>query len=400
MQDDGDVFLTGLDTGDSQFQMSGETNLAPTTTSMPLDELIIQVERQMREYERNAQYLEAEKARQHWNDLRSRKTQNRQRELENVQQEDVRVFLDMVQQHQEGFDATWNSKIREHKLRADDLIEALKWKHDNQQRELYEILRKKRMPKFSVELLNLRKKQVLLARNKKYIQAEKVKRKGDILEAFEIDNIRRAAKEENQIRFKALLKRQHWDRQGLADKLRIEKKQLLEAKAQDFERLKKRLKNAENELKKTHVRQALQSERKLAPLSSSVATDEAPRRPRTWDAGKGDTRKSGMDVYGSSESAILRPRLNGNELSKTGRGSETARGSDLATTGRGGRSQSQNSDNRILPGTEYGSLNPYNDNNSPMASGGAGSGGAQPGYDEIDSLTEFVNTKQQPQTAR
>ena len=118
--------------------------------------------------------------------------------------------------------------------------------------------------------MNLRKKQVLLARNKKYIQAEKVKRKGDILEAFEIDNIRRAAKEENQIRFKALLKRQHWDRQGLADKLRIEKKQLLEAKSQDFERLKKRLKNAENELKKTHVRQALQSDRKLAPMASSV----------------------------------------------------------------------------------------------------------------------------------
>jgi hypothetical protein len=58
------------------------------------------------------------------------------------------------------------------------------------------------MPKFSVELLNMRKKQVLMARNKKYVEAEKIKRKADILEAFEIDNIRRAAKEENQIRFK------------------------------------------------------------------------------------------------------------------------------------------------------------------------------------------------------
>ena len=38
-------------------------------------------------------------------------------------------------------------------------------------------------------------------------------------------------------------------------KLRTEKQQLLEAKESDFERLKKRLKNAEAELKKTHSKQ-------------------------------------------------------------------------------------------------------------------------------------------------
>jgi len=315
----------------------------------------------MREYERNAQYLEAEKARQHWVNLKNRKSQNRQRELENVQQEDVRVFLDMVQQHQEGFDATWNQKIREHKMRADDLIEALKWKHDDQQRELYEILRKKRMPKFSVELLNLRKKQVLLARNKKYIQAEKVKRKGDILEAFEIDNIRRAAKEENQIRFKALLKRQHWDRQGLADKLRTEKKQLLEAKAQDFERLKKRLKNAENELKKTHVRQALQADRKLGTVNTTDPGSNG-ARPKTWDTGRGNFRASGKTVYGSSEAALSKPRRQGSELAQTGRA-----GRSLSARRQGGEQFNQTT-----------------------------------GYEEQDSLTNFANTagNMMPQTAR
>lgn len=381
MDEENNTFLTGVDTGDTQpSDEPEETHLAQPNNggAMPLDELIIHVERQMTEYERNAQYLEAEKARQHWVNLRNRKSQNRQRDLESVQQEDVRVFLDMVQQHQEGFDATWNQKIREHKMRADDLIEALKWKHDDQQRELYEILRKKRMPKFSVELLNLRKKQVLLARNKKYIQAEKVKRKGDILEAFEIDNIRRAAKEENQIRFKALLKRQHWDRQGLADKLRIEKKQLLEAKSQDFERLKKRLKNAENELKKTHVRQALQSDRKLAPMASSVGGTEG-RRPRTWDTGRGNTRKAGMDVYGSSQAAMDRPRKQGSELAQTGRAGRSA------SANRERQQRNEDSDFKMQGGTEYGNLNPYQN----------GGGGA-----DKDSLTEFVSSNKQPATAR
>lgn len=297
-----------------------EDDMGQQGGDMSLDEMIVHVERQMREYERNAQYLEAEKARQHLLSLKKKKQTSRQRDLEAVQQEDVRVFLDMVQQHQESFDRTWEKKILEHKMRADDLIDALKWKHDDQQRELYELLRKKRMPKFSVELLNLRKKQVLLARNKKYIQAEKVKRKADILEAFEIDNIRRAAKEENQLRFKALLKRQHWDRQALADKLGIEKKQLLEAKAQDFERLKKRLKNAEAELKKTHIRQALQADKKLAPLYSTLPLHADPMGgPSEYDTKRGASRTTGAKVYSSSEDAARRPRRNARDLANSGR---------------------------------------------------------------------------------
>lgn len=288
---------------------------------MSLDAMIEHVESQMREFERDAQYLDAEKARIHLESLQQRKKNNTQRELEAVQQEDVRVFLDMVAQHQESFDRTWQKKIAEHKMRADDLIDQLKWKHDDQQRQLYEQLRKKRMPKFSVELLNMRKKQVLLARNQDYVKAEKVKRKADILEAFEIDNIRRAAKEENQVRFKALLKRQHWDRQGLADKLRIEKRQLLEAKAQDFERLKKRLRNAEGELKKTHVRQALESHRKIGANFTTLTHGGQPlsaRRANTLDVAKGHARTMGAKVYGSSSNAVDRPKRSVEDLTDPG----------------------------------------------------------------------------------
>lgn len=319
-QDDDEVQQGGQEMDEQEMEMGmGEMGMGEEEPlHLSLDESIVHVERQMREFERNAQYLEAEKARQHLLGLKKKKQSNRQRDLEAVQQEDVRVFLDMVQQHQESFDRTWQKKILEHKMRADDLIDALKWKHDDQQRELYEILRKKRMPKFSVELLNLRKKQVLLARNKKYIQAEKVKRKADILEAFEIDNIRRAAKEENQLRFKALLKRQHWDRQALADKLGIEKKQLLEAKAQDFERLKKRLKNAEAELKKTHIRQALQADKKLAPLYSTLPLHAEPA-PLAYDTNRGNNRALGAKVYSSSTDASRRPRRNAKDLANEGR---------------------------------------------------------------------------------
>jgi hypothetical protein len=58
----------------------------------------------------------------------------------------------------------------------------------------------------------------------------------------------------------------------------VEKKCLGEARQQDYARLTKRLRNAEAELKKTHIRQALDIERKLAPLLSSIppTTDDIP----------------------------------------------------------------------------------------------------------------------------
>lgn len=260
------------------------------------------------EYERTAQYLEAEKARQHLESLKKRFMSRRRDDLEKIQSEDVKVFFAMVAQHQENFDRTWSKKTLEHKLRADDLIDSLKWKHEDQQRDLYESLRKKRMPKFSVELLNMRKRQVLLAKSKNYISAEKVKRKADILESIEIERIRESAKEENQLRFQALLKKQEWDRRQLSSKLKIEKKCLYEAKAQDFLRLKKRLRNAEQELKKTHVRQQLLAEKKLLPLYSynAQSEDKKPQPTGTRDFGNSRgtiLRNTGMQRMLSSSSS-------------------------------------------------------------------------------------------------
>lgn len=302
------------------------------------EELIGHVEHQMMEYERTAQYLEAEKARQHLESLKKRFMHRRRDDLEKIQAEDVKVFFAMVAQHQENFDRTWSKKTLEHKLRADDLIDSLKWKHEDQQRDLYEALRKKRMPKFSVELLNMRKRQVLLAKSKNYISAEKVKRKADILEAIEIERIREAAKEENQLRFQALLKKQEWDRRQLSAKLKIEKKCLLEAKAQDFLRLKKRLRNAEQELKKTHTRQQLLAEKKILPLYSYNAQDassDPQQQSQSQQQQSGSTRKVG----GGTSRDFSNTR--GNVLRNTGMQRMMQQSSSAAAAASQSQSQSQ-----------------------------------------------------------
>ena len=55
-----------------------EDDMGQQGGDMSLDEMIVHVERQMREYERNAQYLEAEKARQHLLSLKKKKQTSRQ----------------------------------------------------------------------------------------------------------------------------------------------------------------------------------------------------------------------------------------------------------------------------------------------------------------------------------
>jgi hypothetical protein len=235
-----------------------------------MDVLIIQVERLMREYEQNAQYADAERTRQHLENLRRRKHDFSRRELEVLQEADIRTFFHMVSEQQTRFDRAWASRLLEHKLRADDLIQALQRKQQQQQEDLYRQLQQKRVPRFSVELLNLRKRQVLLARGKKYIEAEELRRKADQLELVELDRIRRAARQDNQAQFEALLKRQQLDRHGLASRLKDERMHLLELKAQDFIRLRNRLKTAEVALKRTHVRQGLVAEGKLAPVFSTL----------------------------------------------------------------------------------------------------------------------------------
>jgi hypothetical protein len=229
--------------------------------------------------------MDAERTRKQLAKLTKKQTNNNLKELRAQQQEDIRIFFSMVAQHQENFDDMWKDKSADHKTRADELIEALKFKHENEQHELYEQLKKRRMPKFSVELLNLRKRQVTLARAKHYVDAEKLKRKADMLEAIELDRIRKQAKHENQTKFKALLKKQAWDRSALANKLRLEKKVLLEAKGQDLNRLKKRLRNAESELRKTHLRQTLVAEKKISHKYAKLAPKAA--------AGSSSKRKGG-----------------------------------------------------------------------------------------------------------
>ncbi len=195
------TFVTGQSDDNQGLDNTQEVGLA-----LSLDETISRLDTQMRDHEQNAEYLEAEKVRHLLLDLKQRKKERDKEVIEDMQKEDIGVFHQMVVQHQNAFDQTWLAKIEEHKARADDLIDALKWKHDEQQKQLYEKLRNKKAPKLSAELLNMRKRQVALGRSQQYLEAEKVKRSADKLELQEIEVVRQTTFKDNQNKFKSLLK--------------------------------------------------------------------------------------------------------------------------------------------------------------------------------------------------
>jgi hypothetical protein len=295
----------------------------------------------------------------------------------------------MVAQHQLNFDQTWSAKAAEHALRAADLIDACKWRHEEAQRELYETLRRKRMPKFSVELLNMRKRQVALARSKQYVPAEKVKRRADVLEQIEVERIREAAREENQLRFQALLKKQEWERRQLAQKLHTEKRCLLEAKAQDFLRLRKRLRNAEQELKKTHVRQQLLADKKILPLysynaqeagggqsqqadgaaaASAAATPAASSRTGRFSG----TGTAGPNLTGTARGSVL--RNSGMQRMMAGSGSGTARAGGVGGSGTGLKSARELTARAAQARAAVASSSSYEVQQAAMTGGGGGGG--------------------------
>lgn len=86
------------------------------------------------------------------------------------------------------FNMIWDKKMAEYESHAEELVEAMKERHAAELRDFQrKLLGKQIRPKFSKDLLNLRKIQETLAKQKDYAEAHKIKLKADALEAWELE---------------------------------------------------------------------------------------------------------------------------------------------------------------------------------------------------------------------
>jgi len=113
-----DTFMTGLPTiGDQDnSQINEQHNEEVIPVRLSDEEMIAAVERRMLELEADSKYLEAERERRHLEALKRRQINVRLQSIHAMHSEDVQVFFNMVQQHQENFDKTWHKRALEHKV--------------------------------------------------------------------------------------------------------------------------------------------------------------------------------------------------------------------------------------------------------------------------------------------
>jgi hypothetical protein len=170
-------------------------------------------------------YQEAKKAKLKFDELKKKETERQLQQTRETQEKEL-VSLEEAQFNQlEDFNKAWDSYMAEYEATAYKSLEKLKEKHISEYQEMMEKVttEAQKKVKHSKELLGLRQKQLTLAKQKAYEEAEKIKAKADQLESVEdeqneaivkriIEAKEKKLRQQQQLALAALLKRIQRDR--------------------------------------------------------------------------------------------------------------------------------------------------------------------------------------------
>lgn len=102
------------------------SQVAESPETVSLEQQILETEQHMLQCEKSANYREAERCKRQLETLRSSLHNMLRDRLYSLQSEDVRLFVSMIEKHQTQFEQLWAEKQHEHRLRANELIDAIK----------------------------------------------------------------------------------------------------------------------------------------------------------------------------------------------------------------------------------------------------------------------------------
>eukprot|EP01083_Nonionella_stella_P153729 494291_1 len=223
---------------------------------LSVEEEINSVEQRMKEFELSARYLDAERERKKLGHLKSQIQTLKKQEMKRHQQEDYRQFRELADRQQDEFDVVWEKTFADHNVKTKQLHHVLKSKHESQLLELRAQLEHKiSAPRYSVNLLTLRKKQCMLAKCQRYLEAEKVRKEADTVKDIELEEHRKRCQKQNQSHLDQLLEQHLLEMRALRQKMELERKNLMEIRNQEQEKLQFRLRKSAVELNKSHARQ-------------------------------------------------------------------------------------------------------------------------------------------------
>lgn len=248
--------------------------------------------------ERQGKYVEAEIAKNRLEELKLHE-ENRRREAMRSRQIAERLGVEEAHMLEfQQFNMIWDKKMADYEQNAEELVEAMKERHAAELRDFQRKLMSKEIkPKFSTDLLNLRKIQDTLAKQKDYAEAHKMKLKADALEAWELEkwhNQRQQDLLQRETKFKHVKQQELLALQKRIQSGREEQKK---QRHQDLERLLQRYQNVKTELE---AQQNLERVR-MEKSAQSGFTTSSTMNGTTTKKGKG---KKGSTTRSSSAGFI------------------------------------------------------------------------------------------------
>ena len=213
--------------------------------------------------EKQGKYVEAEIAKNRLEELRLHE-ENRRREAMRSRQIAERLGVEEAHMLEfQQFNLCWDKKMQEYEQHAKELVEAMRERHKKEltdwQKKMIATSQKK--VKFSKELLNLRKIQDCLARQKDYKEAAKMKARADNLQAWELEklgNQRQQQMYQKEARFK---QRQKNEMAALIKRIQTGREEQKKQRQLDLERLLQRYQNVKSELEAQQNLERIRSEK-------------------------------------------------------------------------------------------------------------------------------------------
>lgn len=259
--------MEGKDINDNQYQEEGEEyqkeENAQDEGEADIEEFIEILNEHCKQCEENGKYVEAEMAKNRIKELKEQKKQMDIDELltrqqnENIELEETHIL------EFNNFNQEWDKKMNEFQVHSSQLLKALEEKHFAQHEEERNRLEDKVPIKFrpSPELLNLRRIQVNLAKQKEYSEAHQVQVRAQKLEKQEQEKYMedRGAKLENMEQ--KLLQKQENEMEALRKRIIAGENEQKKQRALELERMFQRYQNVKKELENQHKMERIRLEK-------------------------------------------------------------------------------------------------------------------------------------------
>ncbi len=148
------------------------------------------------------------------------------------------------------FNVCWDKKMNDYESHANDLVMSMKSRHKEEFAEWQKsmISRSHQRIKFSKELLNLRKIQECLAKQKNYKEAARTKHRADNLEAWELEKMGNKKQQDLFVKEQRYKKKQATELGALLKRIQTGREEQKKQRQMDLERLLQRYQNVKSEL--------------------------------------------------------------------------------------------------------------------------------------------------------